>query len=98
MTMPLRQFRRGDDDTEVAVSETTTENRSMPPTKPFDESKLTPAQRKALEIARAQGKRPMTILEAVKLDIEPDELAKFADALDEQRRESRSRPSRDRFK
>jgi hypothetical protein len=79
------------------MSEIERERPSVAPTKKFDEANLSPAQRQALELARAQGKRPMPLVEAMRLDIDTDELVRFAETLDEQRRESRSHPRKDRL-
>lgn len=70
----------------------------MPKSKPkFDESKLLPEQRRALAIANAQGVKPIRSMDELRLNIEADELAKFADALDEQRTHARSHPAKDKF-
>lgn len=57
----------------------------------FDEAKLLPEQRKALEIARAQGVQPIQSIDELRLDVDQGELEQFADALDEQRKKARLR-------
>lgn len=70
----------------------------MSATKPkFDESKLLPEQKRALELAKAQGVNPIRSISELQLDIEPAELETFADALDEQRQQARLRPIKNKF-
>jgi hypothetical protein len=64
---------------------------------PFDEGKLTPAQREALAIAKAQGAKPVHSLRELKLGIEPEELEEFARTLDEISQDVRRQPVKDRF-
>ena len=64
---------------------------------PFDETKLTAAQREALAIARAQGRKPVASLWELKLNIEADELEQFANTLDELRDEARTEKAKDRL-
>ena len=70
----------------------------MSATKPkFDESKLLPEQKRALELAKAQGGNPIRSITELLLEIEPAELEKFADSLDEQRQQARLRPIKNKF-
>ena len=59
---------------------------------PFDESKLTPPQREALAIARAQGVEPIRSLKELRLDIEPELVDDLIETIMENRREARKKP------
>ena len=60
----------------------------MKPSKtPFDESKLTPAQRKALEIAKVQGAKFGRKLKDLQLDVDPESREELAQAIMDARRE-----------
>lgn len=81
------------------MAETEKERSNVKPTKaPFDESKLTPPQREALAIAKAQGVHPIRSLEdlfaTADLGLSPEEGREFHDFLMEQRRLARAKPSK----
>ncbi len=65
---------------------------------PFDETKLTLPQRKALEIAKAQGAPFTRRLEDLIQDVEPHEVEEINEAIMAQRREGRKIPPRNPLK
>lgn len=66
------------------------ERKSVTPPKPrFDESKLTPTQRRALEIAKAQGVKPIKSLEDLRLDVEPKLVDELIDTVLANRQKNR---------
>lgn len=75
------------------MEDTARERSPVKPAKaPFDESKLTPPQRKALEIARAQGVKPIRSIKELKLDVEPELVDELIETIMENRRDARQRP------
>ena len=64
----------------------------------FDPSRLTPAQRKAYEIAEAQGVRPIHSLKELALDIETELLDGLTEFVLDSRAAERRAPSKDPFK
>ena len=66
--------------------------------KSFDPNKLSPAQRKAYEIAKAQGVKPIHSLKELALDIEPEMLDGLSEYILESRAAERQRRSKDPFK
>ncbi len=61
-----------------------------PPDKPrFDESKLTAPQRRAFEIAKAQGVKPIQSLEELRLNVEPELVDDLIDTFLENRKKNR---------
>ena len=80
------------------MQDTERERTSVKTAKPvFDESKLTQPQRKALDIARAQGVKPIHSLKDLKLDLPHEELEAYADTLDQIRQEARQHPRKNHF-
>lgn len=63
-----------------------------PTKKIFDESKLTPQQRKAYEIAKAQGAKFSRTLKGLALNIEPKSLNNFVKIIEEERLQARRAP------
>jgi hypothetical protein len=75
------------------------ERQPMKPAKmPFDPNKLTPPQRKAYEIAKAQGVKPIHSLKELALDIEAELLDGLTEFVLESRAAERKHPSKDPFK
>lgn len=58
----------------------------------FDESRLTPPQREALAIARAQKVEPIRSLADLKLDVEPELIDELIEEIAAARRDARKRP------
>ena len=72
------------------MEDTEKERQPMKPAKvPFDESKLTPPQRQALEIAKAQGAPFSRRLEDLVQDVEPEAANKLIETIMELRRDGR---------
>jgi hypothetical protein len=70
------------------MQDTERQRQPMKPSKnSFDESNLSPAQRKALEIAKAQGAKFGRKLEDLRLNLEPAAAEELAQAIVEARRE-----------
>ena len=80
------------------MEDTEKERQPMKPAKvPFDESKLTPPQRKALEIAKAQGVPFSRRIEDFDLGLTPEEGEAFHNFIMEERQRARSMPSKNYF-
>ena len=81
------------------MHETERERRPMKSAKmSFDPKKLTIAQRKAYEIAQAQGVKPIHSLKELALDIEPELLVGLTEFVLESRTAERKHQSKDPFK
>ena len=63
----------------------------------FDESKLTPRQRKGYEIAKAQGAKTIASIDELRLDIDADELEEFVHELDAERQRARQQTAKSYF-
>ena len=63
----------------------------------FDESKLTPRQRKGYEIAKAQGAKTIASIDELRLDIDANELEEFVHELDAERQRSRQQTGKSYF-
>ncbi len=57
--------------------------------KTFDESKLTPRQRKAFQIANAQGSNSFDSFDEILMDVEPDVMQHLRDTILNMRAEER---------
>jgi hypothetical protein len=63
-----------------------------------DPNKRSPAQRKAYEIAKAQGVKPIHSLKELALDIEPEMLDGLTEFILDSRAAERHQPSKDPFR
>jgi hypothetical protein len=80
------------------MQETERDRQPVKPSRtPFDESKLTPAQRKALEIAKVQGAKFGRKLKDLQLDVEPEAREELAQAIMDARREDGMQPHKNPF-
>jgi hypothetical protein len=80
------------------MQETERERQPVKPSKtPFDESKLTPAQCKALEIAKIQGAKFGRKLKDLHLDLDSVARDELAQAIIDARREDGMQPHKNPF-
>ena len=80
------------------MQETERQRRPVKPSQnPFDESKLTPAQCKALKIAKSQGAKFGRKLKDLRLDLEPDVAEELAQAIVDARRDDATQPRKNPF-
>jgi hypothetical protein len=71
---------------------------TMPSKNPkFDESKLTPKQRKGYELAKAQGAKTIASIEDLRLDIDGHELEEFIQDLRADRQRARQQTQKNYF-
>ena len=71
------------------------DRKSVKPAKTaFDESKLTPPQRRALEIAKAQGVNPIHSITDLRLEREAELVDELIETIAENRRGARHRPAK----
>jgi hypothetical protein len=63
----------------------------------FDESKLTPRQRKGYDIAKAQGARTIASIEELRLDIDAEELEEFIQEIGAERQRARQQTPKNYF-
>ena len=69
--------------------------KSLPPI--FDESSLSPRQKKALEIAKAQDVPFQRDLTSLRSDLDPKDVDDLIEAIEEGRKKDRSIPEKNRF-